>query len=132
MRFKLWLEFEEFRECTYEDLKDEIDPFDPDDDFCNVQVYLEDGTNYALNIWTYKYLEQASKEMIKDYEYFKSNNVSGCFEYFHPPDLFVTRLDRPTIQMIFRNLINQGQMKEDWKFDLENNNFLLDESNLIY
>lgn len=124
MRFKLWLEFEEFVSSER--------VFDPDDDFCNIHVYLEDGSNYALNIWTYKYLEQASKEMIKDYEYFKSNNVSGCFEYFHPPDLFVTRLDRPTIQMIFRNLINQGQMKEDWRFDVGNNNFLLDESNLIY
>ena len=48
--FALWLEFEHWVAKPDDD---------PEDDFCNIRVDLASGEAYALNIWTFKYLEGA-------------------------------------------------------------------------
>ena len=48
--FELWLEFEH-----WEPKPDD----DPTDNFFNMQVKLPDGRRYALNVWTFKFLQKA-------------------------------------------------------------------------
>jgi hypothetical protein len=48
--FELWLEFEHW-------VAEKDD--DPTDDFFNMLITLPDGTEYALNVWTYKYFNRA-------------------------------------------------------------------------
>lgn len=76
--FELWLEFEHW-------VANEQD--NPYNDFFNMHVILPDGKKYALNVWTFKYLEQAQCEA-KDMGEF----LGG--QYLLAPDLFVERLDR--------------------------------------
>jgi hypothetical protein len=67
--FILWLEFEYWAEIG-----------DPEDDFFNMQVRVDDGRSYALNVWTYKYFEKACSES-------REENIGG--PYLCAPDLFV-------------------------------------------
>lgn len=87
-KFKLWLEFEE------------VDPknWDIENEFCNIQVDLEDGRHYGLNVWTYKFLETA---IAKDKE--TGQNLNGL--YLKPPDLFVKELTRECIQQTIEDLL---------------------------
>ncbi len=48
--FELWLEFEEYAEPI---------EGDPTDDFANVHVRLPDGRKYAMNVWTFKFLDRS-------------------------------------------------------------------------
>src|SRR5262245_54140456 len=77
--FELWLEFEH-----WEPKPDD----DPTDDFFNMQVKLPDGRRYALNVWTFKFIQKAR------YPWPYEEGVGEPEEYLLPPDLFVERLDR--------------------------------------
>ena len=97
--FELWLEFETWQ-----------DQFDRDDEFCNLQVTISDGSRYALNVWTYKFLSKAITDC-------KENGEGLGGKYLFPPDLFVERLDRELLEEVVSDLIACGQMKQDWLVD---------------
>lgn len=96
--FELWLEFEHWVPNEQDNL---------DNDFFNMHVILPDGKKYTLNVWTFKYLEQARCEVKDTGEY-----LGG--KYLLPPDLFVERLDRKLLEEIFAELIKDGYMKDEW------------------
>lgn len=96
--FELWLEFEHV-------LPEPGD--DPTDDLANIHVTLRDGRRYALNVWTFKFFGRA----------IDSNNESDHCEpeeYMLPPDLFVGRLDRPTIERVIKKMLVAGEMRDEW------------------
>lgn len=83
------------------------DEFDREEDFFNMGVYLEDGSHYALNVWTHKYLGRAKEKDIQTGE-----NLFGA--YLIPPDLLIEKLDRDLIQATITDLFRRGQMKAEW------------------
>lgn len=100
--FELWLEFEHVAPAPGDD---------PTDDFANVQVRLPDGRRYALNVWTFRFLRRA--RLPWPYE-----GAGGPpAEYVLPPDLFVERLDRPTLERVVRRMLAEGEMDERWRCD---------------
>lgn len=92
--FTLWLEFEE------------VDPgnWDITNDFCNIQVTLEDGRRYALNVWTYAFLQTAVKLDQESGESLRGN-------YQTPPDLFVKELSRDCIEKTIEDLLKKGDLE---------------------
>jgi hypothetical protein len=97
--FDLWLEFEHL-----EPLADD----DPTDDFANVQVRLPDGRRYALNVWTFKFLHRAR------FPWPYEDTAGQPAEYVVAPDLFVERLDRPTLERVVGQLLANGEMEAEW------------------
>lgn len=97
--FELWLEFEHTELPS---------GHDPADDFANVQVRLPDGRQYALTVWTFRFLHRARFPW--PYEV----NAGRPTEYVVAPDLFVERLDRPTLERVVRELLIHGEMKAEW------------------
>jgi len=97
--FELWLEFEHW-----------VSPpeYDPADDFANVQVLLSDGRVYALNVWTFKFLYRAR------FPWPYEDTGERAAEYVVAPDLFVERLDRPTLERVVRQLLADGEMLDEW------------------
>lgn len=91
LSFTLWLEFEEYAD-GYPGPSD-----DPFNDFANIAVYLDDGRRYALNVWTFLYLQSAWES-----------------EYLVAPDLIVARLDRPTLERIVQQMIENDELKAEW------------------
>jgi hypothetical protein len=97
--FDLWLEFEHTKPSPNDALAD---------DFANVQVRLPDGRRYAMNVWTFRFLHRARFPW--PYE-----GTSGPpAEYVTAPDLFVERLDRPTLERVVRQLLANGELDEQW------------------
>ncbi len=96
--FELWLEFELWQSAP---------EFDAADDFCNMIVKLPDNSEYALNVWTYKFLSKAVADC-------KENGDGLSGRYLLPPDIFVERLDRGLLEETVSDLIARGQMNEDW------------------
>jgi hypothetical protein len=94
--FELWLEFELWQS-----------EFDPADDSCNIIVKFPNNTEYALSIWTYKFLSKAAADCEEN-----GDGLGG--KYLLPPDLFVERLDRGLLEEAVSDLIARNQMKEDW------------------
>ncbi len=94
--FQLWLEFELWE-------KD----YNPDEEFFNMTVILENGAKYALNVWTYKFLERTKKENAQ-------SSKSSAGKYLIPPDLLIEKLDRVMIQKIIADLLQQNLMKKEW------------------
>ncbi len=94
-KFKLWLEFEE------------VDPksWDIENDFCNINVDLEDGRHYGINIWTYKYLETSINE-----NKLTGQNLNGIYQ--KPPDLFVKELTRECIEQTIQDLLKTGDLEK--------------------
>lgn len=101
-KFDLWLETE---------IGEPLDQVAnrPTENFCNISVTLEDGRRYALNIWTFDFLPLARFEW--PYEA-KSGALPSL--YLLPPDLFVERLDRQTIEKIISEMIEKEEMQEQW------------------
>jgi len=97
--FILWLEFEHYEAAPGDD---------PEDDFCNVRIDLPNGEAHALNVWTFKYLQRARQEDERTGE-----GLNG--RYLVGPDLFVARLDRPTMEAVFADLVRTGQFKQEWR-----------------
>ena len=80
---EIWMEFEHAGDRRAEGWGD--------NDQCNVSATLDDGHRYAFNVWTYRFLET----MIVDCRS-SGEHMSGL--YLPAPDLFVNKLDRPTIE----------------------------------
>ncbi len=97
--FTLWLEFEHWKSSPDDD---------PEDEFCNVRIDLSSGEAYALNVWTFKYLERAHRE-----DQHTRENMRGS--YLVAPDLLVTRLDRATLEEVFTELVRTKQLKQEWQ-----------------
>jgi hypothetical protein len=97
--FELWLELEHAMPSPDDD---------PTDDFANVQVRLADGRTYALNVWTSKFLRRAR------FPWPCADTGGWPAEYVVAPDLFVERLDRPTLERVVRQLLADGEMKVEW------------------
>ena len=95
MKFKLWLEFEEWDKT--------ISKWDEEDEYCNIEIVFENGDKYYLNIWTYKYLARASQE------YLQNNELYGDDDYIYAPDLFVRKLDRTLIENIVNQMAENGE-----------------------
>ncbi|MBF4472968.1 hypothetical protein [Flavobacterium sp. HJJ] len=93
--FTLWLEFEAVSPNDW----------DIENEFCNIQVNLEDGRHYGLNVWTYKYLETAINEDKKTGE-----NLNGLYQI--PPDLLVRELTRECIEQSIRDLLKIGDLEK--------------------
>ena len=89
--FKLWLEFE--ISSPWNDIEN---------DFANIGVDTLDGRSYGINVWTFKFLETAQKEELKE-----GNN---CF--IIPPDLFVKELSRNCIEETIKQLLNEGNLED--------------------
>ena len=99
--FELWLEFEHTSPLPGS-------AYDPTDDFANVAVQLPDGRRYALNVWTFKFLHRTRFPW--PYE-----TTGEPAEYVvRMPDLFVERLDRPTMQRVVEQLLASGEMRDEW------------------
>lgn len=96
--FDLWLEFEHWQTEPNDD---------PEDEFCNIRFDIENGESYALNVWTFKFLERMRRINAETGEY-----LSG--EYLVTPDLLVPRLDRPTLERIVTDLIESKQLNDAW------------------
>ncbi|WAS90369.1 hypothetical protein [Nannocystis punicea] len=93
--FDLWLEFEHWEPLPGDD---------PTDEFANVVVLLPDGRRYALNVWTFQFIHRARLE----------DDPDVPAEYLLPPDLFVERLDRPTMERVVRQLLARDEMRAEW------------------
>jgi hypothetical protein len=94
---ELWLEFEELG-ADYSD--------DPENDFFNMWVRLDDGRLYALNVWTFKFFETA-----RENDRHAGSSLGG--EYLVAPDLFVERLDRSVVERAIRDLVALDGLPED-------------------
>jgi hypothetical protein len=97
--FELWLEFEHTEPTA---------GHDPADDFANVQVRLPDGRRYALNVWTFRFLQRAR------FPWPYEATAGRPAEYVVAPDLFVERLDRPTLERVVGELLAHRGMKSEW------------------
>ena len=85
---------------------------DPEDDFCNVRIDLSNSEAYALNVWTFKYLERTHREY-----HHTGENLGG--RYLIGPDLLVTRLDRATLEAVFSDLVQTERLKQEWRVPLD-------------
>lgn len=97
--FELWLEFEHAIATPGDD---------PADDFANVLVSLPDGRRYALNVWTFRFLHRAR------FPWPYETNTGRPAEYVVAPDLFVERLDRPTLTRAVGRMLARGEMRAEW------------------
>jgi hypothetical protein len=96
---ELWLEFEHTQTPP---------GCDPADDFANVQVRLPNGRRYALNVWTFRFLHRAR------FPWPHETTNGQPAEYVVAPDLFVERLDRPTLERVVGELLAHQEMKSEW------------------
>lgn len=99
LSFELWLEFEHWQP------KPDDDPFV---DFFNMQISLSDGRRYALNVWTFGFLEVARCPWLWGEEK-KEPEV-----YVVAPDLFVEKLDRDLIEQVVQRMLDQDELKAEW------------------
>jgi len=101
-KFDLWLEVE-----TGEPLDQPANR--PNENFGNIEVKLQDGRRYALNVWTFDFLPLARYPW--PYEIDESEEPAI---YLLPPDLFVEKFDRETIENIVVQLLQNNEMKDEW------------------
>lgn len=92
-KFSLWLEFEQWEGADIPLLCD----------YCNIQIDIEGGPCYALNVWTNQYFEVE-----------RQNSLLEGRSYFVPPDLIVPVLDRAVLEEIAADLIHSNQLKDVW------------------
>ena len=97
--FELWLEFEHWQPGPTDD---------PTEDFFNMLVKLPDGRRYALNVWTFKFIQKAR------YPWPYVEDAGESEEYLLPPDLFVEQLNRKLMEQVVRQMLERGQMKPEW------------------
>jgi hypothetical protein len=88
MKYKLWLEFELGNPNQWE----------IENEFANIQVELENGCKYGINVWTYKYFETS---IIQDKE--NGKNLNGLYQI--PPDLLVEKMTRESIERTIDDLL---------------------------
>jgi hypothetical protein len=100
--FELWIELEELVDCSTDDSIQ---------NFCNIAVLLPDGRRYAMNVWTFDFLPLARYPW--PYEAKENQELA---KYIHPPDLFVERLDRSTLEAVIKELLEKNEMNPDWLY----------------
>lgn len=61
-----------------------------------------------MNVWTFKFLLRAR------FPWPYEDKCEPPAEYVIPPDLFVERLDRPTLERAVRQLLADGELREEW------------------
>ena len=100
--FELWLEFE---------IGDPVDqPANSStENFANIMITLSDGRRYSLNVWTFDFLQLVRYP----WPYEKDANAVPA-KYVIPPDLFVERLDRITIQAVVSDMLEAGELRPEW------------------
>lgn len=100
--FELWLETE---------IGDPIDqPANrPDRNFCNIKITLDNGRQYALNVWTFDFVPLARIQYPYDHE-----SSTKLEKYLFPPDLLVERLDRETLEEIVKTMLVNDEMSDEW------------------
>jgi catechol 2,3-dioxygenase-like lactoylglutathione lyase family enzyme len=96
--FELWLEFEHWVPTPDDDL---------DDDFFNMAITLQDGAQYALNVWTYRALDSIRRDAART-----GDHLAG--RYLEAPDLFVARMDRDLIEAVVADMIARKTLKQEW------------------
>lgn len=72
-----------------------------------MHVVLANGQVYALNVWTFGYLETARAEARASGEY-----LGGAF--MPAPDLFVEDLNRTHLEAVVADLIATGGLRGEW------------------
>jgi hypothetical protein len=101
-KFDLWLEVE-----TGEPLDQPANQ--PNKNFGNIEVKLQDGHRYALNVWTFDFLALAKYPW--PYEIDASKEPA---KYLLPLNLFVEKIDRPTVESVVTQFLNNNEMKNEW------------------
>jgi hypothetical protein len=96
--FELWLEFEHW-------MPQENDG--PEDDFINMGIRLSSGVKYALNVWTFKFLERARRG-----DQQSGDKLNG--KYLVAPDLFVEKLDRQLLEDVVADMIHTHNLCKEW------------------
>jgi hypothetical protein len=71
-------------------------------------VSLPDGRRYALNVWTFSFLERA-RTLARQ----AGENLHG--KYLDAPDLFVQRLERSALHEIVADLLQKGGLNPTWE-----------------
>ena len=94
--FDLWLEFEHW-----------VGPRKKEDVSFNMTVSLNDGREYALNVW----LIDSVPEIVRDPD---ECEEALDAQYCIGPDLLVERMDRPLLERIVARLIDRGELKDEW------------------
>lgn len=97
--FELWLEWEHWVWGPNDD---------PSDDFANVVVTLSDGRRFALNVWTFKFLNRA--RAMSD----MGGSLDAPADHIVPPDLLVERLDRTLLERVVSKLVAEDDIREHW------------------
>ena len=96
MKFTLWLEFEHLEKGKRWSLEQ---------GFTNIGIQFSDGRYYALNVWTYQFLEVAVRMHTK-------SGVQAAGTYEIPPDLFVRELTRECIETAIGDLVRRGNLED--------------------
>jgi hypothetical protein len=104
--YKLWLEFEETSPCE-----------DITNDFANIGVDTLDGRFYGINTWTFKFLQTAHQNDIK-----QGGNKNGL--YLIPPDLLVKELSRECIENTISALLKEYELEVHLNCSVFNLKFL--------
>jgi hypothetical protein len=98
--FELWLEFETDPDQTANRATE---------NFANIVITMSDGRRYCLNVWTFDFLPLARYS----WPYEKQADEVPA-KYVIPPDLFVERLDRITIQAVVSDMVAAGELRNEW------------------
>ncbi len=94
--FELWLEYEH---------DDTI--LDMENGFFNMIIELPSGEEYALMVWTFKYLD-----CFRDWCRMRNQYLDG--KYAIAPNLFVERMDRQHIIDVVSDLLTRNELKSEW------------------
>ena len=72
-----------------------------------MQITLSTGQHYALNVWTFAFMETARQhaQMLQE-------QLEG--RYLLPPDLFVETLDRKLMEDVVADLIQRNGLRHEW------------------
>jgi len=92
-KVEIWLEFEH---CVDET------PWE----VFNMQLRLDDGRRYALNVWTFRFVEQLRQDLV---------NEGEDPLYSIGPDLLVERAERAHLERVVEKLMERGELKEEWQ-----------------
>jgi hypothetical protein len=99
--FELWLEWE---------IGEPDEPANrPQQNFANVGITLADGRRYSLNVWTFDFLPMARLPWPHE----PQPGVQPA-AYVLPPDLFVQSLDRQTMEAVVTEMLNAGDLRDQW------------------
>ena len=90
----LWIEFEQWQDAPPRTR-----------DFFNMKISLQDGREYALNVWTFAYAEQVRDELREE----RSSPI-----FVLGPDLMIDVADRPTLEAVAERLIREQLLREEW------------------